>query len=110
VKAVRQLRVSAPLANSILVSGRIASDPAVRERLAAALADVGELRPIHGFAKEAKQGAQGAALIADGLAGGAHADLVERLRIRHAAGTVLDHLYVITPAEARKHLGLPEPA
>jgi predicted butyrate kinase (DUF1464 family) len=108
VKAVRQLRVSAPLANSILVSGRIASDPAVRERLAAALADVGELRPIHGFAKHAKQGAQGAALIADGLAGGAHRGLVEQLRIRHASGTVLDHLYVITPTEARKRLGLPE--
>jgi predicted butyrate kinase (DUF1464 family) len=110
VKAVRQLRVSAPLASSILVSGRIASDPAVQERLAAALADVGELRPILGFAKHAKQGAQGAAMIADGLAGGVHAQLVERLRIRHATGTVLDHLYVITPAEARKQLGLPERA
>ena len=109
VKAVRQLQVSAPLASSVLVSGRIASDPAVQERLAAALADVGVLRPIQGFTTQAKQGAQGAAIIADGLAGGEHKDLVERLRIRHASGTVLDHLYVITPAEARKHLGLPEP-
>jgi predicted butyrate kinase (DUF1464 family) len=108
VKAVRQLRVSAPLASTILVSGRIASDPAVRERLAAALADVGELRAIAGFATHAKHGAQGAAIIADGLAGGEHRDLVEHMRIRHASGTVLDHLYVITPTEARKRLGLPE--
>ena len=81
----------------------------MQERLAAALADVGVLRPIQGFTTQAKQGAQGAAIIADGLAGGEHKDLVERLRIRHASGTVLDHLYVITPAEARRHLGLPEP-
>lgn len=109
VKAVRQLLVAAPDAATVLVSGRIASDPAVRERLAAALADVGPLRALAGFAREAKQGAQGAALIADGLAGGRHAALVERLRIREAGGSVLDHLYVITPHDARKRLGLPSP-
>lgn len=106
VKAVRQLQVSAPLANEVLVSGRIASDPAVRERLARALGDVGPVRPLTGFAQHAKQGAQGAALIADGLAGGSHRALVERLRLREASGTVLDHLYVITPADARRRLGL----
>jgi predicted butyrate kinase (DUF1464 family) len=109
VKAVRQLRVSAPLADTILLSGRIASDPAVREKLALALRDVGTLRALDGFARHAKQGAQGAALIADGLAGGRFAPLVDHMRIRHASGTVLDHLYVITPQEARKRLGLPEP-
>ena len=52
----------------------------------------------------AKQGAQGAALIADGLAGGRCAALVERLRIREATGTVLDHLHVISPETARRRL------
>lgn len=106
VKAVRQLQVSAPLANEILVSGRIASDPAVREKLAAALRDVGPVRPLTGFAQHARQGAQGAALIADGLAGGRHRDLVDSLRIREASGSALDHLYVVTPADARRRLGL----
>ncbi len=105
-KAVRQLQVSAPLANEVLVSGRIASDPAVREKLAAALRDVGPVRLLTGFAEHAKQGAQGAALIADGLAGGRHADLVTHMRIREASGTALDHLYVVTPADARRRLGL----
>ena len=66
-------------------------------------------RPVHvltGFAAAAKQGAQGAALIADGLAGGASAALVDALGIREASGTVLDHLYVITPAAARARLGI----
>jgi predicted butyrate kinase (DUF1464 family) len=41
-----------------------------------------------------KHAAQGAALLADGLAGGRHADLVESLHLREAAGTVWDHIRV----------------
>jgi predicted butyrate kinase (DUF1464 family) len=36
--------------------------------------------------------ARGAALLADGLAGGRYAPLVDRLRLREARGGVLDHL------------------
>ena len=39
-----------------------------------------------------KCAAQGAALIADGLAGGHHRDLVEHLELHRASGGVLDHL------------------
>lgn len=39
-----------------------------------------------------KHAAQGAALIADGLAGGPFAPIVERMRLREATGTVLDHI------------------
>lgn len=106
VKAVRQLQASAPLASEVLVSGRLGSDPAVRERLAAALSDVAPVRLLDGYAEHAKQGAQGAALLADGLAGGRHSALVETLRLRHATGTVLDYLHVVTPAEARRRLGI----
>ncbi len=106
VKAVRQLLVSAPLASEVLVSGRIASDPAVRDRLSAALGDLGPVRHLTGFASHGKQGAQGAALLADGLAGGQHRELVETMRIREASGTALDHLYVVTPDAARHALDL----
>ena len=84
----------------------MARDPAVRSRLEAGLAPLGTVRALQGFARVAKQGAQGAALLADGLAGGAHQALVDRLRIREATGSVLDHLYVITPDDARRRLGL----
>jgi predicted butyrate kinase (DUF1464 family) len=107
-RAARQLRTAAPTADEVLLSGRHAADPEIRRRLAAALADLGDVRPLAGFASHAKQGAQGAALVADGLAGGAHQKLVERLRIREAKGTVLDHLHVISPAAARRRLGLPD--
>jgi len=45
-------------------------------------------------------------LLADGLAGGAQAGLVKNLGIREASGTVLDHLYVISRAEAEAKLGI----
>jgi predicted butyrate kinase (DUF1464 family) len=107
MKAVRQLCLSAPSARDILLSGRHSSRPEIVQRLARDLADIGSVRSLTGFATEAKQGAQGAALIADGLAGGRHASLVDRLRLRQASGTVLDHLVFVSPESARKRLGLP---
>jgi predicted butyrate kinase (DUF1464 family) len=105
-KAVAQLRMSAPQADEVLVSGRGAADAGLLERLRVALSGVAAVRRLEGFALVAKQGAQGAALLADGLAGGRHEALVKRLRIREAQGTVLDHLHVITPGIARRRLGL----
>jgi predicted butyrate kinase (DUF1464 family) len=104
VKAVHALRVSAPSAREVVLSGRHAADvrPALGERLAGSL----EVVPLLGFARAAKQGAQGAALLADGLADGRHRDLVETLRLRHAHGSVLDHLFVVDAAAARRRLGL----
>ena len=49
---------------------------------------------------------EGAALIANGLAGGACTELVATLGIRDASGSVLDHLYIITAEHARERLGL----
>lgn len=106
VKAVRQLRCSAPSADEILLSGRHAGDAEIRDRMAADLADIGPTRLLAGFAAQAKQGAQGAALLADGLAGGTNRNLIERLRICEAGGTVLDNLLFVSPAEARQRLGI----
>jgi predicted butyrate kinase (DUF1464 family) len=105
VKAVRQLRHSAPSARDILLSGR-RSTPEMVERLRRELADVGTVRRLNGLAQQAKEGAQGAALLADGLAGGQYRDLVDRLSVRHAKGTVLDHLVFVSPDRARQRLGL----
>jgi predicted butyrate kinase (DUF1464 family) len=106
VKTVRQLRCSAPAAGEVLLSGRHAATKSIAERLARELSDVGPVRHLEGFARVAKQGAQGAALLADGLAGGRHERLVQRLRVREARGTVLDHLVFISPEAARRRLGL----
>ena len=106
VKLARQLSVSAPEADEVVLSGRRAEHPGVRERLARDLADLGSVRLLKGFERRSRQAAQGAALLADGLAGGGCAPLVERLRIREAGGTALDHLFVISPETGRRRLGL----
>jgi predicted butyrate kinase (DUF1464 family) len=103
-KAVHLLRSSAPEADEVVVSGRAAADGDLLERLGGVLTGVATVRPLAGFAVAAKQGAQGAALIADGLAGGRCAPLVRHLRIREAGGSVLDHLHVISPEAARRRL------
>lgn len=95
-KAIAAMMVSAPSARTVVVSGRHAAQLPLKAHH----------RPLLGFASVAKAGAQGAALIADGLAGGAAAGLVDRLGLRSATGTILDHLYVITPGQARARLGI----
>jgi predicted butyrate kinase (DUF1464 family) len=109
VKAVAALTVSVPRACEVILSGRLARAGGVRDEFAHRLAGVIADAPVHvltGFAAVAQQAAQGAALIADGLAGGRSAALVETLGIRNACGTVLDHLYVIDPTAARARLGI----
>lgn len=107
VKAVAALSMSLGGGRvDVLLSGRLARNPAVREELADRLgATVAEVRHVIGFAGQAKQAAQGAALVADGLAGGTCAALVERLGIREAGGSVLDHLHIISPVAARARIG-----
>jgi predicted butyrate kinase (DUF1464 family) len=105
-KAVAALQVTLPRPAEILLSGRLARVSAVRDAFAARLASAAPVVPLNGFARVAKQAAQGAAIVADGLAGGAHAALIDRLALRQATGSVLDWLYVITPDRARAELGL----
>ena len=109
VKAVATLWVSAPRARDVVLSGRLARVAGVREAIADRLSSVRgavAVSVLAGFAASALQAAQGAALVADGLAGGACAGLVQGLGLREASGTVLDHLYLVSPASARARLGI----
>ena len=109
VKAVATLLVSAPNAQDVVISGRVAMFERVRSELARRLTTVAPRLVLHrltGFATRAKQGAQGAALIANGLAGGKNADLVQQLGIAGACGTVLDHIVVFPVKTAYDRLGI----
>jgi predicted butyrate kinase (DUF1464 family) len=46
----------------------------------------------------ASAAARGGALLADALAGGRNADLVEVMRLHEASGTALDHLRILGAA------------
>jgi predicted butyrate kinase (DUF1464 family) len=105
-KGVAAMLVSVQSPHEILLSGRLARVESLCRAIASRLSRGVPVRPLEGFATVAKHAAQGAALIADGLAGGAHRLLVDTLGIREAAGTVLDHLHVLAPAAARHRLGI----
>jgi predicted butyrate kinase (DUF1464 family) len=89
VKAALALTASAPAPREILVAGRLTVAPGLVDALAARLAHVAPVRVATGLAA-----ARGAAVLADGLAGGRYAPLVERLGVRDASGSALDHLRV----------------
>jgi predicted butyrate kinase (DUF1464 family) len=94
VKAALAMTAALPAPREILVAGRLARAPGLLDALSERLAGVASVSAAAGLGARAKSAAQGAALLADGLAGGRYAPLVERLRLREAGGTALDHLRV----------------
>jgi predicted butyrate kinase (DUF1464 family) len=92
VKAVLALTASVPAPREILVAGRLAGAPGLLDALSERLAAVAPAAAAGGLGPRAKTAAQGAAVLADGLAGGRYGALVDRLRLREASGTALDHL------------------
>jgi len=92
VKAALALTASVPSPREILVAGRLSGAPGLVEGLTDRLAGVAPVSATTGLRARGGTAAQGAAMLADGLAGGQYAPMVERLRLRDASGTALDHL------------------
>ncbi len=102
LKAVAGLRAVTPF-DEIVLSGRLRqTEPELVDEIALDLARLGRITRLHSMPGTwVKEAAQGAAVIADGLAGGLYAPLVERLRLREGAGTVLDWLHHPRAADVR---------
>jgi predicted butyrate kinase (DUF1464 family) len=92
VKAALALTASVPAPREILVAGRLARAPGLLDALGERLAGVAPVSAAGVLGPHGGTAAHGAAVLADGLAGGRYAPLVERLRLREASGTALDHL------------------
>ena len=102
VKSVAAELTVVPQPREILLSGRLCRTPLIRNELTRRLNHFAPVRYIGSIAQTAKEAAQGAALIADGIAGGQFADLVEVMQLKGARGTVFDHIYVNTASELRQ--------
>jgi predicted butyrate kinase (DUF1464 family) len=94
VKTVASLIAVADKPKEILLSGRASRFKPVFRRLSARLSMFAPVRLVKGLGIPVKEAAQGAALLADGLAGGRNRHLVEALKIKEASGSVLDHIYI----------------
>ena len=77
-----------------VLSGRLSGIPQIRKELTERLERFSSVRMLEGFpgAVVAKESAQGAALIAEGLLHGTYADIVRVMEIRQSRGTVLDYV------------------
>lgn len=106
VKDVAAINVSVGSTPQILLSGRLSRIDKIQKELSTKLSDFADVRTVEGFAKIAKEAAQGAALIADGLASGNNKNLVDSLKIREATGTVLDYIYFKEIEELRERIGI----
>jgi predicted butyrate kinase (DUF1464 family) len=94
IKDVLQLTASVK-PREILVSGRISRVEGLLDELKRRL-DLVPARKLEGFAtKSVKEAAQGAAIVANGLAGGSYSQLIGVMKIREAKGTSLD--YILLP-------------
>lgn len=93
IKAVAALHAVTPF-DQIVLSGRLLeTQPTLGDAIRRDLEHGGSVRGLTGLPGAwVKHAAQGAALLADGLAGGTAGPLVEHLRLREARGTVLDDL------------------
>jgi predicted butyrate kinase (DUF1464 family) len=102
VKSVAAEIAVVPNVREILLSGRLCRIAAVRQELAQRLSRFAPVHPISGIATIAKEAAQGAALIADGMVGGQFAGLVETMQLKEAKGTVLDYLHLSLASELKQ--------
>ena len=100
VKAVAGELAATSAPREIIVSGRLSRIPGFREPVVTALSRLGPVRRLDA-GTNVKEAARGAALVADGLAGGRYQELIEVMRLREAHGTVLDHVYLAGAEEVR---------
>lgn len=95
VKAVVAEHSIVPHAREILLAGRLSGLEWLVTRLHDRLSRLAPIRTVEGFATSSSQAAQGAALLAEGLAGGARSELAQALAISQATGTALDYIHVM---------------
>lgn len=102
LKDVFMLLSSVEEPREILISGRLSRIEKISEELSRRLSKIAPVRKVEGFSNTIKEAAQGAALIANGLAGGRYKKLIENMKLKEAKGTVFDHIYLDVKDELKR--------
>jgi predicted butyrate kinase (DUF1464 family) len=76
----------------VYLSGRIAKIPFFFQKISDSLSERYHVSRLETFGALAKEGALGAAIIANGLAGGKFAGLVDNMMIQKASGSILENV------------------
>ncbi len=93
-KNVAAMTVALPEPREILISGRLTGIPELADDLAVRLARFGSVRKVGRKAGTAKEAAEGAFIIGEGLAGGKYRGIIECLELNKACGTMYDYLTI----------------
>ncbi|MFC1929160.1 DUF1464 family protein [Chloroflexota bacterium] len=91
-KGVAAMTVAVEEPREILLSGRLSGITEVAETLATRLSQFGKVRKVGRRARVAKEAAEGAYIIGEGLLGGKYTGIVDSLQLREAGGTMFDYI------------------
>ncbi len=101
VKGVAAMTVSVEKPREIILSGRLTDIPEIAAALTEKLSRFGPVRKVRRTAGVAKEAAEGAYIIGEGLLGGKYKGIADSLQLRAATGTMFDHI-LIKGAEPRE--------
>jgi predicted butyrate kinase (DUF1464 family) len=97
IQDTHSLLLSVKEPREILLSGRFTGIDAFVSDVKQRLEDIGinaGIRNLRGNAKNVKEAAEGAAIIANGIAGGRYSGLTENMELKKSSGSIFDHIYL----------------
>ena len=94
-KNIMAMSVSTNKPKEILISGRLSQQNIILNSIKSKLSNFAPIRTISRLvgSKYTKEAAQGAAIIADGLANGQFKPLIDCMKIKKASGSIFDNIY-----------------
>ena len=96
LKGIRAMTISVENPKEIILSGRMTRNKIFIEEINRRIPTIAPVRKIQGLSNStiAKHAAQGAAIIADGLAGGKFKPLIDNLEISNTSGSNIDLIFL----------------
>lgn len=92
LKSIAAMTVAVDNPREILLSGRLSRIPEIVQALNACLIKNGGVRAMRRQAKTAKEAAEGAFILAEGLMQGQYQPIVDSLEIKKASGNIFDYI------------------
>jgi predicted butyrate kinase (DUF1464 family) len=94
LKGVAAMTVAVENPREILLSGRLSRIPEIAAALTARLSRYGKVRLVGRKAKVAKEAAEGAYIIGEGIKGGKYEGIIEAMELNKATGTMFDNILI----------------
>jgi predicted butyrate kinase (DUF1464 family) len=92
LKGIAAMTVAVEKPREILLSGRLSRIPEIVKALKARLTGFGTVRTVGRKAKVAKEAAEGAFILGEGLMGGNYQPIVDTMQLRQAKGSMFDYI------------------